>query len=132
MLNIIDKLSDWDILTLNTELKQIINESLDTSVELYGEIKSTKKGLEKFVTQFGNVENSYDFMHGYFMGDLQGLAFGTIRIALGREMNDEEREDLAEIIKSKRIKVQNIVNRIKNTHVFDLKTNDNSQYNDNL
>jgi hypothetical protein len=132
MLNIIDKLSDWDILTLNAELKQIINESLDTSVELYGEIKSTKKGLEKFVTQFGNVENSYDFMHGYFMGDLQGLAFGTIRIALGREMNDEEREDLAEIIKSKRIKVQNIVNRIKNTHVFDLKTNDNSQYNDNL
>jgi len=115
-------------MTLKIELKRIIDESLDTSVELYGEIKSTKKGLEKFVTQFGNVENPYDFMHGYFMGDLQGLAFGTIRVVLGREMTEDEREDLAEIIKSKRIKVQNIVNRIKRTNVFDLKTIlDNSQ-----
>ncbi len=115
-------------MTLKIELKRIIDESLDTSVELYGEIKSTKKGLEKFVTQFGNVENPYDFMHGYFMGDLQGLAFGTVRVVLGREMTDDEREDLAEIIKSKRIKVQNIVNRIKKTNVFDLKTIlDNSQ-----
>lgn len=115
-------------MTLKIELKRIIDESLDTSVELYGEIKSTKKGLEKFVTQFGNVENPYDFMHGYFMGDLQGLAFGTIRVILGREMTEDEREDLAEIIKSKRIKVQNIVNRIKKTNVFDLKTIlDNSQ-----
>lgn len=115
-------------MTLKIELKRIIDESLDTSVELYGEIKSTKKGLEKFVTQFGNVENPYDFMHGYFMGDLQGLAFGTIRVVLGREMTEDEREDLAEIIKSKRIKVQNIVNRIKKTNVFDLKTIlDNSQ-----
>ncbi|MEK6867091.1 MAG: hypothetical protein AABZ42_04660 [Thermoproteota archaeon] len=113
---------------MKIELKRIIDESLDTSVELYGEIKSTKKGLEKFVTQFGNVENPYDFMHGYFMGDLQGLAFGTIRVVLGREMTEDEREDLAEIIKSKRIKVQNIVNRIKKTNVFDLKTIlDNSQ-----
>ena len=100
-------------MTLNAELKQIIEKSLDTSVELYNEIRSSKKGLEKFVMQFGNVENPYDFMHDYFMGDLQGLAFGTIRIALGREMNEEERNELAEIIKSKRIKVENIVNRIK-------------------
>lgn len=115
-------------MTLKIELERIIDESLDTSVELYGEIKSTKKGLEKFVTQFGNVENPYDFMHWYFMGDLQGLAFGTVRVVLGREMTEEERDDLAEIIKSKRIKVQNIVNRIKKTNVFDLKTIlDNSQ-----
>ncbi|PIN96774.1 MAG: hypothetical protein COU45_06090 [Nitrosopumilus sp. CG10_big_fil_rev_8_21_14_0_10_33_7] len=107
-------------MTLNAELKRLIDESLDTSVKLYSEIKSTKNGLEKFVMQFGNVENPYDFMHGYFMGDLQGLAFGTIRVALGREMNEEEREDLAEIIKSKRIKIQNIVDRIKNIHIFDL------------
>lgn len=103
-------------MTLNAELKQIIEKSLDTSVELYNEIRSSKKGLEKFVMQFGNVENPYDFMHGYFMGDLQGLAFGTIRIVLGREMNEEERNELAEIIKSKRIKVENIVNRIKIMH----------------
>jgi hypothetical protein len=115
-------------MTLKIEFKRIIDESLDTSVEIHGEIKSTKKGLEKWVTQFGNVENPYDFMHGYFMGDLQGLAFGTVRVVLGREMTEEEREDLAEIIKSKRIKVQNIVNRIKKTNVFDLKTIlDNSQ-----
>ena len=115
-------------MTLKIELKRIIDESLDTSVEIHGEIKSTKKGLEKLVTQFGNVENPYDFMHGYFMGDLQGLTFGTVRVVLGREMTEEEREDLAEIIKSKRIKVQNIVNRIKKTNVFDLKTIlDNSQ-----
>lgn len=100
-------------MTLNAELKQIIEKSLDTSVELYNELRSSKKGLEKFVMQFGSVENPYDFMHGYFMGDLQGLAFGTIRIALGREMNEEERKELAEIIKSKRIKVQNIINKIK-------------------
>jgi len=103
-------------MTLNIELKQIIENSLDTSVELYNEIRSSKKGLKKFVMQFGNVENPYDFMHGYFMGDLQGLAFGTIRIALGREMNEEERNELAEIIKSKRIHVENIVNRIKVMH----------------
>ena len=65
---------------------------------------------------------------GILWGDLQGLAFGTVRIVLGREMTEDEREDLAEIIKSKRIKVQNIVNRIKKTNVFDLKTIlDNSQ-----
>jgi hypothetical protein len=62
-------------MTLNIELKRIIDESLDTSVELYGEIKSTKNGLEKFVTQFGNVENSYDFMHGYFMGGSSRSSF---------------------------------------------------------
>jgi hypothetical protein len=32
------------------------------------------------------------------MGDLQGLAFGTVRVVLGREMTEEEREDLVEII----------------------------------
>ena len=85
-------------MTLKIELKRIIDESLDTSVEIHGEIKSTKKGLEKFVTQFGNVENPYDFMHGYFMGDLQALAFGTVRVVLGREMTEEEREGLVEII----------------------------------
>ncbi len=113
------------------ELKQIIENSLDTSVELYDEIRLSKNGLEKFVMQFGNVENPYDFMHGYFMGDLQGLAFGTIRTVLGREMDEKEREELAEIIKGKRIKVQTIVDRIKNTHAFDLKTGD-SRYNGNL
>ena len=30
-------------MTLKIELKRIIDESLDTSVEIYGEIKSTKK-----------------------------------------------------------------------------------------
>ena len=115
---------------MNTELKQIIENNLDTAVKLYDEIRLSKKGLEKFVTQFGNVENPYDFMHGYFMGDLQGLAFGTIRTALGREMDEKEREELAEIIKSKRIKVQNIVDRIKNTHAFYLKVS-GSRYGDN-
>ena len=55
-------------MTLKIELKRIIDESLDTSVELYDEIKSTKKRLEKFVTQFGNVENPYDFMHDILWG----------------------------------------------------------------
>jgi len=115
---------------MNAELKQIIEESLDTSVELYNELRLSKTGLEKFVAQFGDVENSYDFMHGYFMGDLQGLAFGTIRTVLGREMDEKEGDELAEIIKSKQIKVKKIVDRIKNTHSFYLKTS-NEQYGDN-
>jgi hypothetical protein len=73
-------------MALNAGLKRIIGESLDTSVEYYDEIKPTKKGLEKFVTQFGTVDNPYDFIYWVFHVDFRGLAFGTIRIALGRKM----------------------------------------------
>jgi len=98
---------------LDSEIKQTIEKNLDVAVEVYKEFKASKKSLDKFTEQFGDVENSYDFINGYFMGDLQGIAFSTTRLLLGREMNEQERKDLVKIVKSKSSEVKNIIEKIK-------------------
>ncbi|MGY5149380.1 MAG: hypothetical protein ACW9W3_04885 [Candidatus Nitrosopumilus sp. bin_68KS] len=98
----------------DSEFKQSIEDSLNASIEAYNEIKPSEKVLKKFVKQFGNVENPYDFMYGYFMGDLQGIAFATAQCKLGRDMNFEERENISKMIKSKIAIVEEIIKNIKN------------------
>lgn len=80
----------------------------------YHKICDEIKNLDEKI-QFGNVENKYDFMYGYFMGE-QGIAFATANCKLGREMNNEERENIAKIIKSKAITVEDIIKSIKNSN----------------
>jgi hypothetical protein len=94
-------------------MKQTIEKNLDVAVEVYKEFKVTKKNLDKFTEQFGDLENSYNFIYGYFMGELQGIAFSTTRLLLGREMNEPEQNDLVKIVKSKTSAVKNIIGRIK-------------------
>lgn len=103
---------------MNEELKKIIGDALDSSIKVYSEIKPTEKNLKKFTMQFGNVENPYDFIQGYFMGELQGIAIAIARYTLGRDMVEEERIQIAIIIKSKTSKVQSIVKRIENSNWF--------------
>lgn len=97
---------------MDSETKQTIEKNLDIAVELYKEFKSSKKSLDRFTEQFGDAENSYDFINGYFMGELKGIAFSTTRLLLGREMNEQERNDLVKIVKSKSSAVKNIIERI--------------------
>ncbi|WP_048115525.1 hypothetical protein [Nitrosopumilus adriaticus] len=100
---------------MDSELKQSIEKALNTSIQAYNEIKPSEKAVKKFVRQFGNVENPYNFIHGYFMGDLQGIAFATAHCQLGRNMDDKEREDVAKIIKSKAVIVEEIIKEIRDT-----------------
>lgn len=46
----------------------------------------------------------------------QGIAFATANCKLGRDMNNEERENIAKIIKSKAITVEDIIKSIKNSN----------------
>ena len=105
-------------MSLNLELKQIIEQNLNTAVELYNEITFSEKSLQKFTSQFGDVENSYDFIHGYFMGDLQGIAFSISRFVLGRNMNEDERNEVAKLIKNKTDAVEKTIKRIKSIADF--------------
>lgn len=97
----------------NSELEQIVEQNLNIAVELYNEMTFSKNSLQKFTAQFGNVDNSFDFIHGYFMGELQGIAFSISRFVLNRNMNEEERDIVAKLVKNKIDKVENTVKRIK-------------------
>lgn len=101
---------------MDIELKKTIDSTLDTSIEAYNEMKPSEKNLNKFTMQFGDIENSFDFIHGYFMGELQGIAFATARCTLGRDMIEEERTQLAIILKSKKSRVQSIIKSIMNSN----------------
>lgn len=97
----------------NSELEQIVEQNLNIAVELYNEMTFSEKSLQRFTAQFGNVDNSYDFIHGYFMGELQGIAFSVSRVVLGRNMNEGERDTVAKLVKNKIGMVENTVKKMK-------------------
>ncbi|MCV0401320.1 MAG: hypothetical protein K5777_05015 [Nitrosopumilus sp.] len=101
---------------MKEEFRKTIDDTLDLSIKAYSGIKLTENNLKKFTMQFGDIENPQDFIQGYFMGELQGIAFATARCVLGRDMVEEERIQIANIIKSKISKVQNIIKDIKNSN----------------
>lgn len=101
-------------MALDPKIRSIVNQNLDTSISIYNEIKSSKDALTKFTIQFGKVENNFDFIHGYIMGDLQGSSFGTARTMLSRPLTKEEQEELVSLIQSKRVNVSDLIIRLRN------------------
>ena len=99
---------------LDSQTKDIVNKNLNTSISIFNEIKSSKDVLKKYAENYGNKENHYEFIHGHMIGQIEGEAFSMVRTSLGRPLTDEERDDLAEIVKSKRPLISDLIERLKN------------------
>jgi len=100
-------------MVIERQLRERAEKHLDIAIGIYEDLKASKVKLNEFSTQFGSVENPYDFMHGYIMGDLQGIAFTTVRTLLNRPLRDDEQKDLVVLTKSKRHRVSDLIERLK-------------------
>lgn len=99
---------------LDSQMKDLVNKNLDTSISVFNEIKSSKDVLKKYTENFGVIENAYEFIHGHMIGQIEGEAFAMVRTTLGKSLTDEEREDLVKIVKSKRPLILDLIERLKN------------------
>lgn len=98
---------------LDDGVKHLVETNLETSIDVFREIKSSEDALNRYTDNFKNVQNNYDFIHGHMMGQLEGESFATVRTHLGRPLTDEESTDLAAIVKSKRNKVSELIEQLK-------------------
>lgn len=98
---------------MNFEIIQSIDKQLDMAIETYRGMRLSENRLGRFSAQFDASYDSYEFLHGYFIGELQGIAFATARLLLERDMDDVETKQIAELIKKKSIVISNIINSMK-------------------
>lgn len=100
---------------LDEELRKVINQNLNTSIDVYEEVSGNREKLQSWISQYAGTEikDEYSFIHGHILGDLQGQAHATARTSLGKPLTDEERHDLVKICESKRSRVSEVVDAMK-------------------
>jgi len=102
-------------MSLDENIRKIINKNLNTTISIYEEVSGNPKRLQRWISQYAGteIENEYAFIHGHILGDLHGQAHATARTLLGRALTSDERNDLVNITNSKRNMVNELVDAMK-------------------
>jgi len=91
-----------------TELKQ----NLENSFSIYEDASANSERLERFKETW-ECEDPIEFLHGWMVGEISGEAFAYLRTRKGKKLSAKESERLANIIKSYKLRVKDIISRMK-------------------
>lgn len=58
-------------------------------------------------------DSAYDFMYGFAVGQMSGLALGYFRAVLKRPLTDEESSEIKEVVESRAGELRDILAKLK-------------------
>ncbi len=98
-----------DVLPLQPEFRQLARKVIEDSLRVFSQYTSSVSRGKKV----WKYDNEFDFVYGYFVGQLNGSIITIIQFMTGREATEEEKDEVDEIIQTYAKDARGIFSKLK-------------------
>ena len=103
------------VMSLSPEIRNLIIQSMNGQLTAHIDISGNEQKLKQFTNMYGYDGDVYGFVHGFLLGSVMASAYTIAKTALLRDLSEEEKKEIAELIKTMKIKILEIMTKIQNT-----------------